>query len=1055
MNITLTAPINKTVLSGGNITLSWSQSGLSGVTYNVYVQQNTGEFVAVATGLTKMNYTLSNVDPGQSISWYVVAFSVGNIVAAVSETWSFYTSLTLTQNGFDLLLSTNNTNTCEIASRDDWVTAQDDPTVNTSQLNVGGANIETLSYNTKVNVIVPKLANVAMKFFGFGFAIRAPINSGQNTVLASIMFGQKFLARAVAVKDGTIQVIFSYNNTDYKTTLASAKEGVYYYVALSLSKNNVWHLWKYTSNYVHKDHSVSVQKLQTNLLIAGSRASLKVNPSYDPSVVYGVQNIAVLARGIDPNNRADVQAFRQFGMASETGFTTSAFGVTTHYYALISNYKKQIATVTTGAYGTFGAKPPIIYPDNLSFLWGSGIDDEYVNEVGIAPSEINQLTPHLCGKRVLQSPSLLGYWDFRDNSSQNKFVPEKSGLNYFYDHAYNNLSTSYYSAVPSGMRICGTEMPNIPKYSMTYTGHIPYLSNMTVASSFYFFALDTSLLTRSSVVPLTFNNKSITTLNNYTMQFNIPYTEKMNPDFSDVAFTDASGTRIPFWLTSFIPGTSATFNVFFTTIPAEESVTIYMYYGNPDITHSEGSLSETYPLFSLTGEATDWLTGSLFLSAAFTTHTLSKPTNNNGWIRLMQSADHFVVAHSLNISQPFTLSFDVKAPEGKWSAILWQGDSETPTHSIEILGDVNNSSYGNIQLYSDTQKTTTNSVNPEGSHHIDLVSDGTNVTLYIDNTAVLGPISYSVTDFQGIAFGTWGNSAAPEFNNVTLKSYNYVGNIKPTFGTAQSNVGNLFVDPQQDMILFNAFGISLSLISPLNTTDSPNNTYMMRFSFPNYSFISPFSAPNNDSPERLVQTYKDDKVIVKSIFIEQRDITRMFTIPATWTLQVGKSVVDGNAGVRLYYNGELITEVDITGFTPEAQIYNFSGLSIGANMSCVEFRDYALFQNNLPPKSIQATQPVIKFLTPIVQGSSGVYTMSGVWVDLQDTELPYQIYVRHSAIEPSQKQTTFVTANEQTVTAYDPHSQWPASDWELIPENKIYNVTDEYIQYKIVAGGQV
>jgi len=1054
MSITLTSPLNKTVLSGGNITLTWTQSGLSGVTYSVYVWQDSGSFKAAATGLTQLSYTLPNVEAGHSISWYVVAVSSGNIVADVSETWSFYTSLTLTQNGYDLLVSTNEINRCEIASRDDWVDVLGTPSVNTSRLDVGGANIATLSYGTSVTATVPKLANVAMKFFGFGFAVRASAKPTQDTVLANMSFGQGFSAQAKALTDGTIRVVFSYNGNSYQTTLENAKNGAYYYVAISLSKDNNWYLWKYTSNYLHDDHSVSVDKLQGNLLITGSQASLNVNQSYDSFVVYGVQNISVLARGIDPKNRADVLAFHQFGMASETGFTTSASGKTTHYYVQISDLKKRGVTITTGAYGTFSARPPIKYPDTLSFLWGSGIDDEYSSDIGKAPYELNQYVPQLCSNKVLETPSLLGYWDFKKNSTLNALISEDSGLGYFSEQAYNVLSTNYYTATPTGIQVCGAGMPYTSKYSMSYIGHLPYLYNMTIASSFYFFALDTSLLTRSKVVPLTFTNNSVKPLMDYTISTDISYKAGMNPDFSDVVFSDATGKRIPFWLVSYTDSVKATFNIFLKSIPAGGSTTIYMYYDDPYETQSEGDLSGTYPLFSLTGKSTDWLTGSVALPPTTNIYTLSTPTNDNGWIKLQKSADNFFVAHSLSVSQPFTLSFDIKAPDGRWGTMIWQGSQTAPTHSLQVIGDINGSTYGALQLYTDTDKITTNSVNPQLPHHIDLSSDGSNVTLYVDGSVALGPVSYSVTDFQGIALRTWGNSTAPEFNNIALKPYSPVGDITPSVGTERDNVGNLFIDPQQDMVLFDAFGVSINMISPLNTENSPTGVYMLRITFPQYSFITPFSSPPNDTPEVLMQTYKDNKVTVKSIYMRQQDITRMFTVPATWTAQIGQNTVDGHAGVRLYYNGELIMETDITGFTPEAQVYDFVGLNVGANMPCVEFRDYAVFQSNLSPKDIQATQPIVRFLTPIVQGPHGVYTMTGVQAIMQNAGIPYQIYVRHSASEPSQMLTTFTTADGETAVAYDAQSQWEASDWELLPKGQIYPTTDDFVQYKIVSGGQ-
>jgi len=71
----------------------------------------------------------------------------------------------------------------------------------------------------------------------------------------------------------------------------------------------------------------------------------------------------------------------------------------------------------------------------------------------------------------------------------------------------------------------------------------------------------------------------------------------MKSDFSDLRFTDSSGTTsIPYWKESTTAGATTTVWVNLPSLPASGSATIYMYFGNSSATSSDSGAS-TFPFF--------------------------------------------------------------------------------------------------------------------------------------------------------------------------------------------------------------------------------------------------------------------------------------------------------------------------------------------------------------------------------------------------------------------------------------------------------------------------
>jgi predicted ribosomally synthesized peptide with SipW-like signal peptide len=88
--------------------------------------------------------------------------------------------------------------------------------------------------------------------------------------------------------------------------------------------------------------------------------------------------------------------------------------------------------------------------------------------------------------------------------------------------------------------------------------------------------------------PITITNPQNVALNNYPLQLlNLPWISNSDPsssmksDFSDLRFTDSTGTNlIPYWIESYVPSTSAVVWVRISSIAGNGTATIYMYYGN-------------------------------------------------------------------------------------------------------------------------------------------------------------------------------------------------------------------------------------------------------------------------------------------------------------------------------------------------------------------------------------------------------------------------------------------------------------------------------------------
>jgi len=88
-------------------------------------------------------------------------------------------------------------------------------------------------------------------------------------------------------------------------------------------------------------------------------------------------------------------------------------------------------------------------------------------------------------------------------------------------------------------------------------------------------------------VPIKIIEKSGSNLEDYTVNLKIDTASlisagKMNPDCSDIRFTDVYGTKLFYWIESGCNTQDTSIWIRVPFIPGNGNVTIYMYYGNPN-----------------------------------------------------------------------------------------------------------------------------------------------------------------------------------------------------------------------------------------------------------------------------------------------------------------------------------------------------------------------------------------------------------------------------------------------------------------------------------------
>ncbi|RLF26467.1 MAG: hypothetical protein DRN01_04665 [Thermoplasmata archaeon] len=80
--------------------------------------------------------------------------------------------------------------------------------------------------------------------------------------------------------------------------------------------------------------------------------------------------------------------------------------------------------------------------------------------------------------------------------------------------------------------------------------------------------------------PILITNTGTTSFEDYVLNLTVYYDTDMQEDFDDLRFTDTDGNNIPYWIGEKVLGESANVLVRVPEIPAENTTTIYMFYGD-------------------------------------------------------------------------------------------------------------------------------------------------------------------------------------------------------------------------------------------------------------------------------------------------------------------------------------------------------------------------------------------------------------------------------------------------------------------------------------------
>ena len=129
------------------------------------------------------------------------------------------------------------------------------------------------------------------------------------------------------------------------------------------------------------------------------------------------------------------------------------------------------------------------------------------------------------------------------------------------------------------------------------------------------FSIDTAeaMNTFSKRKTLTINNNSGGTLADYQIPITVTYASAMQANFNDIRFIDANGNLLPYWIESKTDSTTALFWIkvnlpLYGTSPTGDN-TVYMYYGNPNLTSvSDGTntFDTFYDLRGLSNLPSGW-----------------------------------------------------------------------------------------------------------------------------------------------------------------------------------------------------------------------------------------------------------------------------------------------------------------------------------------------------------------------------------------------------------------------------------------------------------------
>ena len=272
----------------------------------------------------------------------------------------------------------------------------------------------------------------------------------------------------------------------------------------------------------------------------------------------------------------------------------------------------------------------------------------------------------------------------------------------------------------------------------------------------------------SSRKKVAISNPNATAYTNYPVKVTVLYDASMKTDFSDLRFTDSTGTAlIPYFIESSVASASSTVWINVPSLPASGSATVYMYYGNAaaaDASDGSGTFTfyDSFENNNLTGysgdTATKFNTGVSFARVGTYGVDAGVHVNEktvNGMYRTgTQTAQgktirFFQYVDAAQSDEPCTL-FGVQSAGNNYALCL----DEYPSQTIEIVKNVTSNDGSGTVLASTTVTYTT------GWYEVSidwLTTNAINVTVYGPSGSVFATLSTTDSSYTsgGMGFSYW------------------------------------------------------------------------------------------------------------------------------------------------------------------------------------------------------------------------------------------------------------------------------------------------------------
>ncbi len=326
-------------------------------------------------------------------------------------------------------------------------------------------------------------------------------------------------------------------------------------------------------------------------------------------------------------------------------------------------------------------------------------------------------------------------------------------------------------------------------------------------------------------------NPNTSSYTNFPVKMTVVYDANMKSDFSDLRFTDSSGTvAIPYFIERATASVSAVVWVNVPSLPGSGSATVYMYYGNAAATDASSGTNtfrfyDSFESGSLSGYSGD--TGTKFSVDGSFAHNGSygldagshagEKTTNGIYRTGSQTAQgttirYFQYVDSTQQDEPCAL-FGVQSAGHNYAVCL----EEYPTQLVALAKDVtSNDTSGTIMTSTGVTYTT-------GWYEVSidwLASTTMNVTVYNPGGSVFATLSTTSSAYSsgGMGFTYWFQHGGWDY--YTARPY---APSAPTaiFGAPQGDNGATWAAPEDTSLAGLLVGSNVRLRFSVQNTGSP------------------------------------------------------------------------------------------------------------------------------------------------------------------------------------------------------------------------------------------